>query len=207
MARRFLSDETTTAIRDAISAIEARSSAELVVSVRARSAVYLHADILVGIIAGLAALAFLLFSPYPFALHWFLVDPVLVGGLVGLFASRLPPVCRALTPRSVQSSRVRAAAGALFVEKGVHHTGERTGILVYVSLLERRAVLVPDAGVEREVPRREWRAVVAAIDRSVAEGGDGADLAAALTPLGDLLALHLPRRAGDINELADEVDA
>jgi putative membrane protein len=172
VARRFLSDETTTAIRNAISAVEARSSAELVVSVRARSAAYLHADILVGIAGGLAALAFLLFSPYPFALHWFLVDPILIGGLVGLLASRLPPVRRALTPRSVRDGRVRAAAGALFLEKGVHHTRERTGILIYISLLERRAA-VPDAEVERGVPHREWRASGDG-DRRGGGGGDGA---------------------------------
>ena len=206
MARRFLGDAATTAMRDAISAIEARSATELVVSVRARSAAYLHADILVGLIAGLATLAFLLFSPYPFALPWFLVDPILVGGLVALAASRLPPVRRALTPARVREARVRTAAGALFFEKGVHHTRERTGILLYVSLLERRALLVADAGVEREVPRREWRAATAAIDRVVAAGGDGVELARALAPLGDLVARHLPRRAGDLNELPDEVD-
>jgi putative membrane protein len=207
VARKFLGDAATTALRDAISAIEARSSAELVVSVRARSAAYLHADILVGVVAALGVLAFLLFSPYPFALHWFLIDPILVGGVCALAASRLPPVRRALTPRAVQDSRVRAAAGALFLEKGVHHTRERTGILLYVSLLERRALLVADAAVEREVPRREWRAAAAAIDRVVASGGDGVDVAHALATLGDLLALHLPRAAGDVNELADEVDA
>ncbi|HEY8145680.1 MAG TPA: hypothetical protein VIG06_23525, partial [Kofleriaceae bacterium] len=65
MARKFLGDAATTALRDAISAIEARSSAELVVSVRARSAAYLHADILVGVVAALGVLAFLLFSPDP----------------------------------------------------------------------------------------------------------------------------------------------
>ncbi len=207
MAREFLGGAATTALRDAISAIEARSSAELVISVRARSAPYRHADILVGLIAALATLAFLLFSPWPFALPWFLVDPVLIGALVALAASRLPPVRRVLTPRSQREARVRAAAGAAFVEKGVHHTRERTGILLYISLLERRSILVADSTVERDVPRREWRAAAAAIDRAVAGGGDGAEVARALASLGDLLALHLPHRTGDINELPDEVDA
>jgi putative membrane protein len=206
VAREFLGDGATTALRDAISSIEARSSAELVVSVRGRSAAYLHADIVVGLVAGLAALGFLLFSPYPFALHWFLIDPVLVGVLVALAASRLPPLRRALTPRSLRDARVRAAAGAIFLERGVHHTSERTGILLYVSLLERRALLLADAGVEREVPRREWRTAAAAIDRIVDRGGDGTAVARALGPLGDLLALHLPRRTSDVNELPDEVD-
>ena len=206
MAREFLGGAATTALRDAISAVEARSSAELVVSVRARSAAYLHADVLVGVIAGLAALAFLLFSPYPFALHWFLIDPVLVGVLVALAASRLPPVRRLLTPRRMREARVRAAAAVVCHEKGVHHTRARTGVLLYVSLLERRALLLADSGIEREVPHREWRAAAAAIDRVVAGGGDGAELARALAPLGDLLALHLPHRTGDVNELPDEVD-
>ena len=206
MARRFLGDAATTALQGAISGIEARSSAELVVSVRSRSAAYLHADILVGALAALGALAFLLFSPWPFALHWFLIDPIMVGGLVALAASRLPPIRRALTPRAVRESRVRAAAGSLFLERGVHHTRGRTGILLYISLLERRALLIADAAVEREVPRREWRAATAAIERVVTSGGDGVEVARALAPLGDLLALHLPRATGDINELADEVD-
>jgi putative membrane protein len=206
VAREFLGGAATTALRDAIAAVEARSSAELVVSVRASSAAYRHAEVVIGVAAALAALAFLLFSPYPFALHWFLIDPVLVGALVALAASRLPPVRRALTPRAVQERRVRDAAGAVFLAKGVHHTRERTGILLYISLLERRALLVADAAVEREVPRREWRAVAAAIEQVVAGGGDGREVARALAPLGDLLALHLPRRAGDVNELPDEVD-
>ena len=206
MAREFLGDAATTALQGAISGIEARSSAELVVSVRSRSAAYLHADILVGALAALGALAFLLFSPWPFALHWFLIDPIIVGGLVALAASRLPPIRRALTPRAVRESRVRAAAGSLFLERGVHHTRGRTGILLYISLLERRALLIADAAVEREVPRREWRAATAAIERVVTSGGDGVEVARALAPLGDLLALHLPRATGDINELADEVD-
>ena len=207
MAREFLGGAATTALRDAVSSIEARSSAELVISVRARSDAYRHADILVGVIAGLATLAFLLFSPWPFALHWFLVDPVVIGALVALAVSRLPPVRRALTPRSIRDARVRTAAGAVFVEKGVHHTRQRTGILLYVSLLERRALLIGDSTALREVPRREWRAAAAAIDRVVASGGDGAEVARALAPLGDLLALHLPHRPGDVNELPDEVDA
>jgi putative membrane protein len=207
VAREFLGGAATTALRDAVSAIEARSSAELVIAVRARSAPYRHAELLVGLLAGLATLAFLLFSPWEFALHWFLIDPVLIGALVALAASRLPPVRRALTPRSHREARVRTAAGTVFLEKGVHHTRDRTGILLYVSLLERRALLLPDSTVEREVPRREWRAAAAAIDRVVAQGGDGAEVARALASLADLLALHLPHRAGDINELPDEVDA
>src|SRR5690606_17131616 len=176
------------------------------VSVRGRSGSSLHADLALGALAAIGTLAFLLFSPLPFALIWFLVDPLLVGGLVALAASRLPPVRRALTPRSAREARVRVAAEATFYERGVHHTRERTGVLLYVSLLERRAVLLPDTGVSAAVRRGGWGSAAAAVQRAMDERGDGAALAGALAPLGDLLALHLPRRPDDMNELPDEVD-
>ena len=205
--RRFLDDGALAALRAAIEELEARSGAELVVSVRGRSGSYLHADLLVGAAAALATLAFLLFSPWPFGLVWFLVDPLLVGGLVALAGSRLLPVRRALTSRAAREMRVRIAAEAVFYERGVHHTRDRTGVLLYVSLLERRAVLLADTGVEAQVDRRDWQTAAAALQRAMDRGGDGAALAGALEPLAALLALHVPRRPDDENELPDGIDA
>jgi putative membrane protein len=205
MPRAFLNADAIGALRQAVQEIEARSGAELVVSVRGRSGPYLHADVLAGAVAGLATLAFLLFSPHPFGLIWILVDPVLVGGLVGLAASRLPPVRRSLTSPAGREARVRTAAEAVFHERGVHHTRDRTGVLLYVSLLERRAVLLADTGVEAQVDRREWRTAAAAVQQAMDRREGGVALAAALAPLGDLLALHVPRRPDDVNELPDEI--
>ena len=206
MARGFLSEAGRTALRDAVQAIERRSSAEVVVSIRRRSGSYLHADLLVGAVAALATLAFLLFSPFPFALVWFLFDPLLVGAAAALTIGRLPGVRRALTGRDTRDARVRIAADALFFEKGVHHTAGRTGVLLYVSLLERRAQIIGDSGVDQLVPRREWQHAAAALQRVLDEEGDAVRLARAMEILGDTLALHLPRATSDVNELPDEVD-
>ena len=206
MARGFLSDAARTALREAVRAIERRSAAEVVVSVRRRSGSYLHADLLVGACAALATLAFLLFSPFPFALVWFLFDPLLVGAAFALTLGRLPGVRRALTGRDTRRARVRIAADALFFEKGVHHTRDRTGVLLYVSLLERRVQLIADSGIDQRVPRREWHTASAALQAVLDDGGDGAALARAMSIMGDVLAQHVPRAAVDVNELADEVD-
>ncbi|HUS64247.1 MAG TPA: hypothetical protein VMZ28_06875 [Kofleriaceae bacterium] len=206
MARGFLSDSARTALREAVQAIEQRSAAEVVISVRRRSGSYLHADLLVGAIAALATLAFLLFSPFPFALIWFLFDPLLVGAAFALTVGHLPVVRRALTGRDTLRARVRIAADALFHEKGVHHTRDRTGVLVYVSLLERRVQLIADSGIDQLVPRREWHTAAAALQAVLDVGGDGTGLARAMSVMRDVLAQHVPRAAGDVNELADEVD-
>jgi putative membrane protein len=206
VASGFLSDASQTAIREAVRAIEQRSAAEIVVSVRRRSGSYLHADLLVGVAAALAALAFMLFSPHPFDLIWFLFDPLIVGVGLGLLLPRITPLRRLLTGRDHRQARVRIAADALFFEKGVHHTRDRTGVLVYVSLLERRVQVLGDSGVDQLVPRREWHTAAAALQAALDAGGDGAALARAMGILADVLAQHVPRQADDANELADEVD-
>src|SRR4028118_293305 len=99
MVKAFLSDAAKQALTDAVHFVEMRSSAELVVAVRTRSGSYLHADLIAGILAALASLIGLLFSPWPFELISFVVAPLLVGLRAGFAASRLPAVRRALPLR------------------------------------------------------------------------------------------------------------
>jgi putative membrane protein len=205
MAQPFLSDAAKQALTDAVRDVESRSSAELVVAVRARSGSYLHADLIAGILVALAGLTGLLFSPWPFALVWFVIDPLLAGILGALLASRLPVVRRALTLPRVRRSQVETAARSTFVEKRIHGTAGRTGILLYVSLLEREAAVIHDLGVDTLATTDGWRDAVGRIEVAVRQGEDGLAVAALVRALGDLLAPAFVRSHQDVDELANEV--
>jgi putative membrane protein len=203
---RFLSDDSRRALREAAQAVEAGSSAEIVVSIRGTSASYLAVDLAVAIAAAVATLAFALWSPYGFSLEAIFLDPLVAGGLAGAASWQFPAVRRALVPRAVRRRRVLTAARAAFVERGVHHTSGRTGVLVYLALSERLVVLVADGGVARAVPEAELAELEASLGRALVEGRSGVAVAAALRGLAAPLARYLPRAADDVNELADEVD-
>ena len=205
MVKAFLSDAAKQALTDAVHFVESRCSAELVVAVRARSGSYLHADLIAGLLAALASLIALLFSPWPFELIWFVIDPLVVGLLAGLAVSRLPAVRRALTFRRVRRRNVLTAARATFVEKRVHGTTGRTGILLYISLLEREAAVIHDLGADTLATTEGWRHAVENIEEGVRRGDDGAAIAARVRELGDVLAPALARSADDVDELANEV--
>ncbi|MCA9686823.1 MAG: hypothetical protein KC457_31950, partial [Myxococcales bacterium] len=130
----FLSEHGKQALRGAIEAVEARSCAEVVIAVRDHSGSYLHADLITGGLAAVASVAALLYAPVDFALPWFLIDPLVVGVLVGVLASRLPGLRRLLTPASARAARVQVGAQAAFFARGVRRTRQRVGILVYISL-------------------------------------------------------------------------
>ena len=205
MAKPFLTDESKKALSEAVAAVEAQSSAELVLAVRERSGSYLHADLLVGIAAGVATLAALLYSPWEFALIWFLIDPVVIGALAGLLASRVPALRRLLTHEGARRSRVETAARDTFVEKRLHRTTGRTGILLYISLLEREVAAVVDLGCESLAATDAWAREIAAIREEVRRGMGGNAVAETIRALAPVLAPALERGAEDVNELPDEV--
>jgi len=207
MTKRFLSDESKTALTNAVKAIEARTSAEIVIAVRARSGSYPLGPAVVGIALGFAALAFVLYSRFTFPLWAILIDPFVVGLATGFAATRVPAIQRMLMLPSHCAARVRRGAQSTFFEKGVRHTRNRIGVLVYVSLLEQRLELIGDAGVEEAVGPADWQHAGKALDAVVRRGGSGQDLAAAMEKLGDLLESCLERAHDDENELPDEVCA
>ncbi len=205
MAKPFLSDEAKRALTDSVRDVEAVTSAELVVAVRARSGSYLHADLTAGVLAAIVTLAVLLFSHWEFGLVWFVIDPLLAGLLLGWISSWTRGLRRALTGAADRRRQVETAARALFVEKRVHGTVGRTGMLLYISLLEHEAVLVPDLGLETLAATEPWKAAVAAIATAVHQREDGVQVAQRIRSLGPVLAPVLPRADDDVDELANEV--
>jgi len=205
MAKPFLTEESKAALSEAVRAVEAASSAELVVAVRPRSGSYLQADLIVGILAGLVTLAVLLYSQWTFGLVWFLVDPVLAGAIAGFASSRTHLLRRAFTRRETLRGWVEQAARSTFVERRVHSTSGRTGILLYISLLEREAAVVVDLGVEALAATDAWRAAVSEIENSVHRGASGIEVAAKVRELTIVLGPALERSAADVDELPNEV--
>jgi putative membrane protein len=207
MPRPFPDAADKAAMLQAVQQVEARSGAEIVVVVRPRSGSYLHADLAAAIAFGCATLWFLLFAPWEFLPLEILAGPLAVGALAGLLCSRVPSLRRALTRPAERRERVQAAARAAFVEKRVGRTRERTGVLVYLSLLERSAEVVADSGVLDRVPSEAWTAAAGGIDAALRRSLDGSALAARIVALAGVLESAVPHSEDDVNELPDGIEA
>ncbi len=205
MSARFLDDEARQAFERAITSIEATSAIEVVVAVRRQSAGYRHANLIVGVLCGFAALAAMLFAAHPFSLLSILVDPFLAALATGALVELLPGVKRVLTPARVRHAHVVRAARATFVERGVHTTAGRSGLLVYISWLEQDIALVADSGLDRAFSPAAIASAEARLDAAMREGG--AAVARTLEELASGLAQAMPRGADDINELPDAIDS
>jgi putative membrane protein len=134
-----------------------------------------------------------------------LIDPFVVGALAGAVVQLLPSVKRLLAPAVVRHGHVIRAARATFVERGVHNTRDRSGLLVYIAWLEREVALVADSGLERKLPAGVREQAEGALSAAMSRGG--AAVARALEQLAPALAAAMPPRPDDVNELPDVVDS
>lgn len=205
MSARYLDDDARSAFARAIRTIEDASAVEVVVALRRTSGTYRSANAAAGAVVAFAALATMLFSDHAFGLTSILVDPFVVGIAAALLVELLPGVRRTLTPAATRHANVLRAARAAFVERGVHATTGRSGVLVFISWLERDIVLVPDLGLAARLPEG---AIEAAQDALVAKfSAGGAAVGTELARLADQMAIAMPHQEDDINELPDAIDS
>ena len=90
----------------------------------------------------------------------------------------------------------------MFYEAGIANTSAENGLLIYLSLLERRMEVIADRGILKAVPALKWNHAVFEL-KQVAEDPDPEKLISGLRELGALLAEHLPCADENPNELAD----
>jgi putative membrane protein len=187
---RFLDEGARKGFKRAVETVENASAVEVVIAVRHASASYRHANVIVGALVAFGALAVMLFAPRGFSLPAILVDPFIAGLLAAWLVEILPIAKRGLTPRSWRRAHVTRAARATFVERGVHATTGRSGLMVYISWLDIADGVLAKAELE----------LSAAMPH-------GARVAAGVEALAPAMATAMPHQADDVNELPDAIDS
>lgn len=120
--------------------------------------------------------------------------------------ARIEPLRRALLPGALVEQRVAARARRCFAEQGLARTRGRTGILIFVALLEHRVVVLADEGIDRALaPGETWQQVVDLAVAGLRAGRPVEGLAAAVQRCGEILARHLPAEAPDPDELPNRL--
>lgn len=127
--------------------------------------------------------------------------------VVATLLLRAPAMRALLTPPATKTRRVRARALDLFRVGAEHRTAGRTGIVLYLSLAERRAEIVADAAIVAVVAPETWTEAMEELVALVKQGRPAAGMAAAITRIGDVLATRFPPPPGDTNELSDRLIA
>ncbi|MCK4653497.1 MAG: TPM domain-containing protein [Candidatus Cloacimonetes bacterium] len=122
------------------------------------------------------------------------------------FIGNISNVDRFIVAKKIMQIKVNERAIRHFMESGVCNTKERTGILIFISILERRVELLADSGINEKIPQGKWQNIVDNIIKGIKKKNVTAHLIESINDCGDLLAQHFPIQPDDVNELSDEID-
>lgn len=188
------------AIERAVGEAERGTAAELIVVAAARSGSYLDVAGAIGAGFAMLVLLFALFAPVPFDPIAVAVEIPLAFGLAAWLAHRTPGLIRAFVPAVRMRKQVERAAAEHFLAEAVHGTRRRTGLLVYVSLLEEHVALVPDLGLEGRIPKAAWAELRWSTAGDPSRPRTLQDVVRGIEQLGAILRLRMPAEPTDVNE-------
>ena len=218
-----LSEDDHRKVSAAIAAAEASSDGEIVAVATALSDPYHDVALHWAVLVLFAVLAWAAICPS--CLNWWLdlvlggwrPEPTLRGLLTFLLVLALlkftavllilkyMPLRLLLTPPATKTRRVRRRAVAMFKEGAERRTIGRTGILIYLSMAERRAEIVADEAIVKVTTPETWGEAMAALLVEVKAGRPGDGIVAAVERVGTVLAEHFPKSSEDTNEIPDKL--
>jgi putative membrane protein len=130
---------------------------------------------------------------------------VAAAAALGALAAALAPTLRVLLAgRATVEQRTHQAAQAAFLAEQIFATRDRTGILIFLSIRERRVVVLGDAGIDSKVAPGAWEGIVRAIIDGIHAGRPVDALVDAIARCGTILCdAGCTLAPDDTNELPD----
>lgn len=204
-AKDFFSRAEKERIRQAVEAAEKTTSGEIAVAFVHESDRYREAELLGALC--LSALVALVLS---IVLHhitiWFYIPVTAVLFIPSLYLfRRVPHLKLAFLPHKRVHEAVRERAVYTFFQRGVHNTTEQTGILIFISLLERKVWILGDRGIHGKIRSDFWRGVARELAEGIKERRTMEALCGAIQKCGSELTRHFPGRPEGQNQVKDDI--
>ncbi len=204
-AHTFFSEEEKERIRRAVEAAEQETSGEIATMVVDHSDRYHEAEVLGGVlVSGLVALIVAAASGHVSIWTYIPLVCILYVPARVLFI-RIPRLKHPFINKQRMMHAVRERAVRAFFEKKLHKTRDESGILIFISLLERKVWILGDRGVDRKIPHESWQALAGEVSAGIREGRGCEALCTVIAKCGKVLAAHFPKKEDDTNELPDDV--
>ncbi len=118
-----------------------------------------------------------------------------------LIIARSPRLKRPFLAASQVAEEVEEAAITAFYHEKLHRTAEQNGVLIYISVLERRVWILGDSGIDAKINPASWQEITNELTAGIRQGKQADALCTAIERVGGILRDHFPIGRDDHNEL------
>lgn len=201
--KKLMCSEDKQKLADAIALAEKNTSGEIVPVVVRRSDSYPETAWRFGFCFALIALFILYMArPHLDPLVYLTIEIPLL--LIGVIMGSLSPIQRFFLNNQRMNEEVQQRAIESFHVLGLNKTKHRTGILIFISMLERRAVVLADVGISEKVSANTWDELIKKLILQIKAGHLADGVCDAVAECGRILSQHFPIHNDDANELPNQ---
>jgi len=204
-AEKFFKSEELERITKTIHEVESHTIGEVAVMVVDSSDHYIEAEILGGIfLASLLSLVMTTLNFHSSVWAYISLSFILFFPSKYLF-EKIPVLKTAFMGVKRKETAVMQRAVMAFYEKGLYKTKKNTGVLFFMSLLERKVWVLADKGIYEKIEQETLNRYSNMVSQGIKDGRACDALCDAIKESGELLARHFPITHDDTDELSDEV--
>jgi putative membrane protein len=211
LAGKYLSPEDLERIDDAVQTAEKETSGEIVCLIQSTSYHYPMANVI-----GATALALPpSLAATPLLGGWLWLGPHNMWLFLSLFAvgfavfyllvDHVAWLKRCFISRRELDEEVRESAVTGFFQHGLYRTQEATGVLLLISVFERKVWVLADHGIHSKIPQEQWQSVVDTVTRGFRNRHPAESICEAVRTIGRRLQTYFPVRSDDLNELQNVI--
>lgn len=143
-------------------------------------------------------------TSWTFNLELFLLSQIVVGGVGFLLAYFWYPWQRLFIDSKNMKARIWDKAYSIFLKEEIFNTKNRTGMLLFMSFLEKEVIILGDSGINRHVTPQIWEGIIAQLISGLRHKNKTEAIIQAIYSMGNLLKQY-PIEANDENELKDDL--
>lgn len=129
----------------------------------------------------------------------------ILSHFLGVWLSRYESIQRFFTRGGERTRWVHQRAELEFYRARFHHTQKRTGILLFVSLMEHEVCVLADQGIARKLEPEVWNRVVDSMLPHLKSGNLEKAFLQGLDLCGDILTEHFPYSGRNPNEISNHL--
>ncbi len=207
LAKNFLTQEEQDRVTQAVKEAELQTSGEIVPMIVSSSYEYPKAILIAALFYSLPltyALAHIL-SMYLWVdfLHIHFFFPLFIPFF--FLCYWLVSTCRFLSrmfiSREEMAIEVEEEATKSFFLERLYETKENNGILLFISVFEKKAWILADRGINERIEPVEWQRIVDGLTAKIRRGNNAEGICEAIRSIGAILKDKFPYRRDDTDEL------
>ncbi len=212
LASKFLSEPEKQAIEACVKEVEKHTSGEIVPMVVSSSYHYPMSDMIGALVFALLISVGVTLA-YSFQKAWGGVTAMDLWLFPAVFAvsfllfhelvKRIPGLKRIFITKTEIAEEVEEAALTSFYRNGLSETRDRTGILIFISVFERKALVLADEGINAKVDTGVWQEVVDLVVDSIKARQQAEGICRAVRRCGELIRENFPVKSDDTDELGN----